>query len=464
MSDLNFIGSSMSTSALSEPLANLDFFSTLEPSHLSSPSHPAYIAGKFFRKQFDSFVRRISNVKNVTYFFNKPAFNLRNEADPLLQSLFSKTIVSSLSDHDLSLIKAFMDIGARAEPRYNILLDKDEYALIELLHRYKIYPNTKEYKRIHQIPCLHNRKNNLDYFISLITDQNQYKLITQEIKRQRNYFSKIIDHAFLAAKKNEKPLLILLGESHYSIDISLINELILLKLLSEKFKLDTIMTEASSKKFGSKYQDYSCMTESGDIIISDHVEEAMTSLNITKKPIDFFLFNETKIDLLEQACLNIHDNSSCLKLNEEIKKIKEIDYSTENIIQDLPKRNHVMADIMIRAPKKNIPILAIVGAHHLYGLINESELPQHYHILAIDVSSDKSKLISNNKGSSAYYLNQYKQFLVSGEVTSVPKLSSIAQDTGLFVTPKFLSDVALGSYSDYNDFKLKNNNKKRNKP
>lgn len=164
---------------------------------------------------------------------------------------------------------------------------------------------------------------------------------------------------------NGKPLLILIGEHHYSLNSTLMEALILNMLSSfNDFEFQNIYTESFEKNiYGApEGKPYPYLV----------IEQMAQLLGKTKIPIDL-----ATCEIFEpspEACGHIDYH--------ELMSGGTISLKNVTSASGMQKRNQVMTYVMNTLKQKGNAV-AIVGQDHLFGIMTETTLNEHYHIVPI---------------------------------------------------------------------------------
>lgn len=204
-----------------------------------------------------------------------------------------------------------------------------------------------------------------------------------------------IEKATKIARKNNKPLLVLVGEEHHNVDCAF-----KLSLIFRIFADRKDAEGAFSEYFHPKSYDHRNKT----IPLTLRVLGPLTMENG---------LNIIPVDLARCEELNAHERA----VTEECNKVslaslgitKSEEYSSRSFEERVVFRNKIMVDEMIL--NKGNDAIAIVGAGHLKGLLKDNpNLSQHYEILAISLvdgdDDDESEEI---------------RFLSSDQILSIPE-------------------------------------------
>ena len=175
--------------------------------------------------------------------------------------------------------------------------------------------------------------------------ENQYKVLEEAVK-----------NAIQNARKSNKQLIIMVGETHNGIS-SLIIEAMLI-LIAKQNGIETVLTEDTKwiKKSIEDDDYYPCC--GGKWLISLPIHKLIKFLNMQSIPVDLGHFGAKKIG-------EKYDDY------EELKKIKS-DFDPQSN-EGVKYRNEVMRDVIIGGIKQDS--LLFVGCGHLYGLLEETPLP-----------------------------------------------------------------------------------------
>ncbi|MCS5709907.1 hypothetical protein [Candidatus Berkiella aquae] len=179
----------------------------------------------------------------------------------------------------------------------------------------------------------------------------------RDLYAQYKKLSTKIDQAIKEAQRLNKPLMILIGENHYDRNALLAEDLIL-HILAEKQISKLLLTEAFFKQY---YLDIS------ENPVANHLEDEAKSLGFNKVPMDY------------AACGHIHfiDPPECESTQHNYKNSR-----TSTSVEGMKVRNEVMVDVAIASKGKD-PVIAIVGICHVDGMLLDTPLVDHYHILPL---------------------------------------------------------------------------------
>lgn len=190
--------------------------------------------------------------------------------------------------------------------------------------------------------------------------------IQSQIVTFRLEFQNAID----IARAKGKPLLLLIGESHYSLDSALMETLIL-----------HITTELDGFPFQHVFTE---PFESDIYQLPDNIpypivllEKMMHALQKKKIPMDLATCDifETK---KPEVCQIID--------TDKITSGKPIHIDNVTSVSGMKKRNQVMAHVM-NAFKHYGNAIAVVGRDHLFGIMTETTLTEFYHVVPVTLSS-----------------------------------------------------------------------------
>lgn len=174
----------------------------------------------------------------------------------------------------------------------------------------------------------------------------------------QSLYDKISVEKSIALGKN-KPLLILIGESHYDLREYFI-ELMMVQLVSQYFSIKKLMLEQSRTSISTIRKSENLYKQLGS-------HGSMQSL--------YYFLSKNKMMTMFP-----------------IDEGKKVDGHEWNITPEgVRNRNKVMCQTaQIRANGNDA--VAIVGFNHLHGLLNETELLEHFHVFAINVSLKKDDI------------------------------------------------------------------------
>lgn len=228
-------------------------------------------------------------------------------------------------------------------------------------------------------------------------------LFMQDIEIDReisNLYAKLkpeITKAYDEAIANKKPLLIIIGENHGSIDSAII-EILVKKIYSDLAIVDKIFTEALPYSFYVDGNIKKC-NELNDPSDDKNINACIKNLKI-HIPSIYFLETEAKKDNIELTPIDLarceeykkmgYEAEVCGETNtyKQAKKRKD-DLDDKQFMMD---RNAVMAEVILKNTFKNA--IAVVGSGHLFGLSEETELKKHFHLLLIDAGYNNYPTIS----------------------------------------------------------------------
>ena len=192
-------------------------------------------------------------------------------------------------------------------------------------------------------------------------EKHLFKDLEEDIIEQHDDITLRIRQAKDQANEEKKPLLILLGENHLSRSSAVLESLIL-KIASNDLSIDTLFSETF---FYSLYERH--FMSSFPVYMA---ERSAKDLNMLKIP----------MDLAVCEMFAVPDHEGCAK-KAQYPQVELKDASHE---KGMKTRNQVMAAVIIKStPRKDV--LAIVGAEHLYGLLEQTNLKAHFHILPVNV-------------------------------------------------------------------------------
>lgn len=185
------------------------------------------------------------------------------------------------------------------------------------------------------------------------------ELITNGINQDYEAFSLAIDAAKERATEHNKPLLILVGETHLQLN-SLLNTAKILNIAKNKLDMTFALTESF---ISSCYDD-----ETAKFIMLQ--EKMIAHFKLNKVPMDYALCSSFKLCYLN--CQSIESY------------YPQISHGTSSQHSSMVIRDKVMASF---ATQFRTDIVAIVGAYHLQGLMASNDLINTFEILSINVHS-----------------------------------------------------------------------------
>lgn len=465
---------------------NLVFNNTMEMSEKEkywqtiapNENHPFYTLGSYIRAGADFFINGMHSAKDYISSFslfdsssitvddilsissssymkqycdNNETFKI--QAQEKLESL----IVNHSPDDEKSLnqIEVLLKAGIRTNHTlYSTTVEKRKVKLIGLLHAYDINIDSKDYNKILKSLSYCTPEDEIKYHCSDVhafvkkitqttTSSEEYEKIEKQI--EDNYRSLLfeLEEAIHLAKKNGKPLLMLIGEDHESLSGSLVNELILLDIISQKKLVNTIHTEDSLNLFKLTY--FGSHTWG----FQSSIEEKILQLGMKKKFIDLFRFNETEMAEYKAACQKFN-STACFALSS-----KFTNSSANEIAANMNNRNQAMAKSILETPKKDS--VAIVGAHHIKGLIEDTKLSDHYYVAAFNTAPFSGWTFPANE-SNYDELDYAEIFLSTSEdVLNVPEVTMMNEQSGVFISADVLIEKTKAIHYAFNHKKMDNN-------
>ena len=435
-------------------------------------NHPFFILGSYLRTATDCMMKGIYSIKD--YFSNSSLFNDITVDDMLTMSSpgymkqysdYNKTFKKQAQDKLKSLIinhcpddeqsLQHIQILLKADIRtknslYFTTIKKRNIKLVALLNSYGVNIDYKDYSKIlKSLPyCTQEDEiayqcNDIHNFIKKIsettTSNEEYEKIEKQVEENyRNLFFEL-EEAIHLAKKNQKPLLILIGEDHESLSGSFVNQLMLLDMISQKKLVDTIQTEDPLSLFKLTYWGTHVWG------FQSSIEEKIMQLGMKKKFIDLFRFNETEMAEYKAACTNFN-LAACFELESKFKN------DENTTIQNLNNRNQVMAQSILESPLSDS--VAIVGAHHIKGLIEDTGLSDHYYIAAFNTAPFSGWEFPENERDYDV-LDRAEFFLSTSEdVINVPEVTFMSEQSGVFIAPDTLIEKTKAIHYAFNNKKI----------
>lgn len=208
--------------------------------------------------------------------------------------------------------------------------------------------------------------------INLYTEKTLFTPeVDKELTELCDYLSNIIDSAKKQAELAKKPLLILIGENHCSIN-SLVIESLIIDIAVKKLSIKEVFTEAEIMGF------HDTLSVIGETLPAISIQKKLNSMGITQTAIDIpkSFWKRTFPLALPLAIFDLLGKPFGL----ESGLLSEISYRlSEEGVKD---RNTHMAKNSIKTELSDK--IGIVGAYHLFGLIKETELTDHYYVLPIN--------------------------------------------------------------------------------
>jgi hypothetical protein len=183
-------------------------------------------------------------------------------------------------------------------------------------------------------------------------------------------FRLAIQDAIDAARAKEKPLLLLLGESHFSLDSAL---------------METLILQITSELDGFPFQHVFTEHFESDIYqLPDNIPYPIVLLGqmmhaLQKKKIPMDLATCDIFETQKPEVCQIIDT-------DQITSGKPIHLDNVTSVSSMKKRNQVMAHVM-NAFKHYGNAIAVVGRDHLFGIMTETTLNESYHVVPVTLSS-----------------------------------------------------------------------------
>ncbi len=207
-----------------------------------------------------------------------------------------------------------------------------------------------------------------------------------ELMKVHRYFHEEYKAAKTRSAASKKPVLILFGESHDSFFSSLTEKIAI--TVAIELGINRFCCELDDSRHANVERRLSkAITKLGDF------SSAMThSLKFTKK----VLLNFEPID-------QGSDNNGLIPYKNKIMPNAKSDDP-----EGVKYRNEIMAEIL---RSKNEDAFVIVGAYHLYGLINEEKLMESFELVMFNASTMREEIPDQFKAE----LQRYEQFLEDGD-------------------------------------------------
>lgn len=351
---------------------------------------------KTINSEIDSFVEESLRIdrKISSAYYKKVSKLLRSINNPDLQKSRVQWLIQhayrlAITTQDIRLITDFRELGIN--PPYDILYT--------LLKSFSIYDN-----ELQALPSF------LQELSNLITDQNEHHIVDSEIDKLYGTLSTIIDAHIQQSHKIKKPILILIGEEHYSLK-SALYQAIILHLIKEKILINNVFTETFYTK--------TYLAELGDNwMVSSFAEHIINKLDLQKIPMDMVMCQDYA---MSQECKNVP--SIYPKVNPA---------SSDGMML----RDKVMSKMIIEKGRGENAI-AIVGSLHFLKI--KEIFDKHFYVLRLE-TYDR-----------AYILSSFPRWSTSRHVV-LPKIASIDENSGIFLTPNILMQKVIQGYSRSSDF------------
>ncbi|HET9843339.1 MAG TPA: hypothetical protein VFP93_01610 [Gammaproteobacteria bacterium] len=203
------------------------------------------------------------------------------------------------------------------------------------------------------------------FFYLIDKDQLEQKLDNDMVDLYK-FLERKIEAAKRKADKNRKPLMILIGENHYSPHSALVQSMIL-TIAKEKLCMHSILTESFFESAYTTLHAKSILTPS--LLI----EEQAKKMNLTKIPLDYALCRFLE-ERKPECPMNTPNECKTNVLYDQV--------SSPMTNEALFVRNKVMANVALHA--KVNETVTIVGGGHLKGLIEDTALKENYELLPIN--------------------------------------------------------------------------------
>ena len=238
-------------------------------------------------------------------------------------------------------------------------------------------------KRYHRIEYKDNA--NIKKCCELLAKATITEKLEQDIimvlEAQYKILEKTVKNAIQNAKKSNKQLIIVVGEEHQSTS-SLIIEAILI-FIAKQNGIETLLTEHTKRIEESIDKDDYYPYRGGSWCVALPIHQLIKSLNMHTVPVDLGHFGGKKIG-------EKYDDY------EDLEKCKA---GFNNASDDGVKyRNEVMRDVIVGGIKQDS--LLFVGGAHLYGLLEETPLPDDtINVMAVNASyfEIKSYMVCNER-------------------------------------------------------------------
>lgn len=180
-----------------------------------------------------------------------------------------------------------------------------------------------------------------------------------------------IQHDILLAKQKSieenKPLLVLMGETHLMINAQL-HKMLAIFIANHQFKIDTLYSEIFSAETLRKNT-----TPMMGTILS-LVENFLKELNMSRVSVDGPVCGAFDVLPTEPICKQF-DSEKFLRKYDDVISEKGMKIRNDAMVEEIIKQS---------AQKDTI---ALVGADHLYGMLNETNLKEHFTVLALNFSN-----------------------------------------------------------------------------
>ena len=296
-----------------------------------------------------------------------------------LDAVASKSPLSiAAENNDEVAVKTFLQNGGKVDIDTNLdqlfeTVSKRGYTpAIEMILQAAIAQNPVEYIDFPVNPKIGETEK--------VDIQNTIRMIYQDV------FEKI-KSAKEKAAKNEKPFMILIGESHHKPE-SIILELIIV-MAAHRLGIKTIFNETDySRTLRFDHQRNEFLKGNASLAVSVWAKQYQMAINSYINMLAHQLGLRVK-----DADLGVIMNGSIFENDQKYKLVpyeniepesQEVFDENSDAMKGLAHRNRVMAKVFKK--QGSLSILAIVGRMHLKGLVNDEGLANHFELLQFDVS------------------------------------------------------------------------------
>ncbi len=346
----------------------------------------------------------------------------------MLNEVANKYIVQKLTFYlrhvdkvDLKKLETILEAEVRpkySDPYYNAIKNEN-LNVCSLLQKFNINPGKRDRKiylskfNVDDI-TLQSPPSFLQKLSEITLNEKVHQEIEQEIDKIYNELSEKLQAEKNKSIKENKPLLILIGEQHYSLN-SFMYELIILHLI-QSYNIDTLFTEAFSAKSYSGYHWSNAVA----------IEKVALQLNIHKQPVDLFACHQSFVEHSLADCANVP----------RVTLPSEYDWVSPEGVED---RNKVIAQEIIKSGSNKDKIV-IVGSGHMMGL--NRLLSSHFHVIPLSVAKLAQ---SHRKAESTVYAKEAVEYAKSVEL---PNFKFLANQR-LFLSANLYVDKAKEGYKRY---------------
>ncbi len=337
------------------------------------------------RRDVDDAKKILTEKPALINYINKKLYSLMGSDNPL-------SIHPPLDIEELLLIKCLLSIGA--DPNYTsihgyTLLDEAVMMrnplLVELLLKYGAHPlggahsttleqltstDNKSYpdyckrslpvQRAHE-QYMNNCSHENEKIFNLLSNA-VWKIYGGELEAQfKNVFTRIIEEvntAHLEATRHGKRLMILIGEDHFNLNGFLI-EVMTYLAASKLLHINTVLTEQDQEMINYFNETGKRLTQASKWLVCLSFENILKEHNVTIVPIDI---NHNK---LREANVNVRSEEA------------------------MAERNTTMASC---ANEVKSDVVCVVGAGHLYGMLNKTDLESNFYVLPISTIADYDQI------------------------------------------------------------------------